>query len=334
MDLSVVVTTYNGEKYIREQIDSILNQTRVPDEVIVLDDGSTDETLDILTDYENNHPSIFDIKINDRNLGVTKNFEKGIRVSNGDGIFLCDQDDVWHPKKVERQISALLNNNGLLSFHDSLVVDKSLSPLNTHWNLVSYSDANRSAQSNFSQLIIRNFVKGSTILMDSSLREYILPIPNEWAYDWYVALIATLVSKLIPVNETLHKYRRHKNQESGQHPDSIFTALQRGIQSNTTAKQYQQNAASWKKLEEKLSQLSPSKLQIDKSFAQDIIFQRYQYERNRATIYDGRANLLRKLRTIVDNVSNGYYSTYGDVHPIFYVFKDGFSAFQTEFGAD
>jgi len=183
MNLSVVVTTYNGEKYIQEQIDSILNQTRVPDEVIVLDDGSTDETLDILIDYENNHPSIFDIKINDRNLGVTKNFEKGIRVSNGDAIFLCDQDDVWHPKKVERQISALLNNNGLLSFHDSLVVDESLSPLNTHWNLVSYSDANRSAQSDFSQLIIRNFVKGSTILTDSSLREYIFPIPHEWAYD-------------------------------------------------------------------------------------------------------------------------------------------------------
>jgi len=331
MNLSVVVTTYNGEKYIQEQIDSILNQTRVPDEVIVLDDGSTDETLDILIDYENNHPSIFDIKINDRNLGVTKNFEKGIRVSNGDAIFLCDQDDVWDPKKVERQTSALLNNNGLLSFHNSLVTDESLSPVNTHWNLVSYSDANQTAQSDFSQLTIRNFVKGSTILMDSSLREYILPIPHEWAYDWYIALISTLVSKLIPVSEPLHKYRWHKDQESGQHPESIFTKLQRGIQSNTAAKQYRQNAASWKKLERKLNQLPSSNLQIDKSFAQDLILQRYQYERNRATIHNGSAKLLQKFRTIINNVSSGYYSTYGSVHPIFYVLKDGFSSLRTKF---
>jgi hypothetical protein len=166
--------------------------------------------------------------------------------------------------------------------------------------------------------------------MDSSLREYILPIPHEWAYDWYIALISTLVSKLIPVNETLHKYRRHKNQESGQHPESIFTKLQRGIQSNIAAKQYQQNAASWKKLDEKLNRLPSSNLQIDKSFARDLIFQRYQYERNRATIHNRNAKLLRKFRTILNNVSSGYYSTYGSVHPIFYVFKDGFSAFQTK----
>lgn len=332
MDLSVVVTTYNGEKYIQEQIDSILNQTRVPDEVIVLDDGSTDETIDILTDYERNYPSVFDINVNDKNLGVTKNFEKGIRASSGDGIFLCDQDDVWHHKKVEKQTSALLNNNGLLSFHDSLVVNESLSPVNTHWNLVSYSNTNRSAQSDFSQLTIRNFVKGSTILMDSSLRECILPIPQKWAYDWYIAIISTLVSKLIPIDETLHKYRRHKDQESGQHPDSIFTKLQRGIRSNTAVKQYQQNAALWKKLEEELKQISPSNLQIDKSFAQNLIFQRYQYERNRATIYDGNTKLSQKFRTIIDNVSSEYYSMYGSVPPIFYVIKDGFSAFQTRFG--
>ena len=330
----MVVTTYNGEKYIREQINSILNQTRVPDEVIILDDGSTDKTIDILTEYENNHPSVFDIKVNDKNLGVTKNFEQGIRVSNGDAIFLCDQDDVWHPEKVERQVAALLNNNGLLSFHDSLVVDESLSPLNTHWNLISYSDTNQSPQSDFSQLTVRNFVKGSTILMDSSLREYILPIPQGWAYDWYIALISTLISELIPVNETLHKYRRHENQESGQHPNSIYATLQRGILSNTNAEQYRKNAASWEELEKKLNKLPSSCLRIDRSSAKKLIFQRHQYESNRATIYERNTGILSKLRAITDNVSKGYYSMYGSVHPIFYIFKDGFSAFQTEFGTD
>lgn len=327
----MVVTTYNGEKYIREQIDSILNQTRVPDEVIILDDGSTDGTLDILTEYENNHPSVFEIKINDKNLGVTKNFEQGIRASSGDAIFLCDQDDVWHPEKIERQVSALLNNNGLLSFHDSLVVDESLSPLNTHWNLISYSGTNRSAQSDFSQLTVQNFVKGSTILMDSSLCEYILPIPHEWAYDWYIALISTLVSELIPVNETLHKYRRHENQESGQHPDSIYTTLRRGVLSSTNAEQYRKNAASWKKLEKKLNEISPSTLQINKSSAQKLIFQRYKYEQNRAKICDCNTNILSKLMAVVNNLSSGYYSTYGSVHPIFYVFKDGFLSLQSIF---
>ena len=331
MELSVVVTAYNGEKYIQEQLDSILNQTQVPDEVIVLDDGSTDETIDILSEYKKNHPSVFDIEINDENLGVTKNFEQGIRVSNGDAIFLCDQDDVWHPKKIERQASALLNNKGLLSFHDSLVVDESLSPVDTHWNMISYSDTNQTARSNFSQLTTRNFVNGCTMLIDSSLREYILPIPHEWMYDWYIALISALISKLIPVDETLHKYRHHKDQVSGQHPKSIITKLQRGFQLNATAKQHQQNAVTWKKLEEKLNQLPSSNLQVEKSFAQDLIFQRYQYEQNRATIHDRSAKLSRKFKSMLNNVSNGYYSTYGSVHPVFYAFKDMFLLFQTRF---
>ena len=320
--LSVVVTTYNGEDYIQEQLDSILAQTRVPDEVIILDDGSTDDSIEILREYEEKHPTLFDLKINDRNLGVTKNFEKGIRVASGDAIFLCDQDDVWHEKKVERQTSALLKNNGMLSFHDSLIVDKSLSPLDRHWNMVSYTIANRSRHSDFTQLTIRNFVKGSSILMDSSLRDFILPIPQEWAHDWYIALIATIISDLIPINEPLHQYRRHKNQESGQHTDSTFTALKRGIQSNPVAKQYQQNAVSWKKLEEKLNTLSASEIKINRSFAERLITQRYNYESNRAVIYDGSVKLSLKLRAIFDNFSSGYYQKYGDVHPLFYVFKD------------
>lgn len=123
--VSVVLCTYNGERFLQEQLDSIANQTRLPDEVVVGDDGSTDGTLAILEAWKDSVP--FPVKIcqNPQNLGHTKNFEVASRASSGDVLFFCDQDDVWHADKIElvMEIFDRQNETGIV-FHNTAVVDE------------------------------------------------------------------------------------------------------------------------------------------------------------------------------------------------------------------
>src|SRR5262249_10160572 len=100
--ISIALCTYNGAKYLSSQLESYLAQTCLPDEVVVCDDCSQDETVTILNDFAIRAPFPVRILVNDQNLGSTKNFEKSISLCSGEIIFLSDQDDVWMPNKIER----------------------------------------------------------------------------------------------------------------------------------------------------------------------------------------------------------------------------------------
>ena len=100
--LSVALATYNGERYLGEQLESILRQTRLPDELVIFDDASTDSTPAIVQEFAKAAPFPVRFQINAERLGSTRNFEAAIRACSGDIIFLCDQDDVWYPDKIAR----------------------------------------------------------------------------------------------------------------------------------------------------------------------------------------------------------------------------------------
>ena len=100
MKISLVMATYNGAKYLNEQLDSIKNQTLKLDEVIIVDDVSTDDTSYLVEKYISNHQLNWMFIKNEKNLGYKGNFKKGLAHASGDVIFLCDQDDIWHPDKV------------------------------------------------------------------------------------------------------------------------------------------------------------------------------------------------------------------------------------------
>lgn len=141
MTTSVALCTFNGEKYISEQIESILNQTSPIDEIVVCDDGSTDKTIDILNDYQTKYPSVFKIFKNEENLGFIKNFEKAILLCTQDIILLSDQDDVWETNKVEVLKNEFLQNPEKdlivhnLSFNSSEIPKKY-----TFWDYKSFND--------------------------------------------------------------------------------------------------------------------------------------------------------------------------------------------------
>jgi glycosyltransferase involved in cell wall biosynthesis len=101
MKISVALIVYNGSKYIRQQLDSILAQTYKVDEIIICDDASYDNTKEILEEYKNNHPNLFFIHYNNQNIRATKNIEKAIQACTGELILLSDQDDYWEPNKVD-----------------------------------------------------------------------------------------------------------------------------------------------------------------------------------------------------------------------------------------
>ena len=110
MKISLVMATYNGAKYLNEQLDSIKNQTLKLDEVIIVDDVSTDDTSYLVEKYISNHQLNWMFIKNEKNLGYKGNFKKGLAHASGDVIFLCDQDDIWHLDKVERMVEALKNH--------------------------------------------------------------------------------------------------------------------------------------------------------------------------------------------------------------------------------
>lgn len=166
--LSVAMCTYNGAQYLQEQLDSIAGQSRLPDELVVCDDGSTDVTLEILEDFQKG--ASFPVKIyrNETNLGPIKNFEKAIMLCSGDIIALSDQDDVWMPQKLEKFKKALKDHpNAGYVFSNALLVDEMLRPLgSTIWEIVSFTARQRRRFGQGHQLEVLlnyNVVTGATM---------------------------------------------------------------------------------------------------------------------------------------------------------------------------
>lgn len=201
--ISVCIATYNGEKYIKEQLDSILLQIGEKDEIIVSDDGSTDKTIEIISAYKDSRIKIF--KNSFKNLVL--NFEFALKQAKGDFIFLSDQDDVWLPNKIERSIKYLTEFEVLVS--DCKVVDKDLKVLNN-----SFFELNNSQNGLFSNLM-RNSYLGCCLAFKKELLEKALPFPKDIPmHDIWLGVVAELFFKVKFLNEVLVLYRRHGNNES------------------------------------------------------------------------------------------------------------------------
>lgn len=231
--LSVVMCTYNGEPYLQEQLDSIARQTRLPDELIVCDDGSTDATLQILSDFQEKVSFPTKIYGNEKRLGSTRNFEKAITLCNVDIIAFSDQDDVWMPHKLERLEKMLQHHpEAGYVFSDALVVNEMLRPLGyTMWKRVSFTPRQRRRFEKGHQLEVllkRNVVTGATMAFRQELRDWILPIPEQWVHDAWIALIAGVIGKKgVFVEEPLIYYRQHPKQAIGGKKFSFAEQLRR-----------------------------------------------------------------------------------------------------------
>jgi len=199
--VSIVLCSYNGEKYLREQLDSLLNQTYSPLEIIIRDDCSTDETYNILLEYQQKKQHI-QVHQNIKNIGFNGNFETAVLQSKGDFIAICDQDDIWLPEKIEKLVNSIGEN--WLIFSNSELIDEEGTSLNKRLirplNIVNLD---------YRAIVLENFVSGHTTLFRKEFLMYILPFPTTGYYDWWMGFVALYHKKLIYLDLVLTKYRIH-----------------------------------------------------------------------------------------------------------------------------
>lgn len=202
MNISVAMAVYNGEKYLREQLDSILKQLDSADEVVISYNESDDHTLDIIKEYHARYENVFITEC--REKGVIPNFENALKHCKKDYIFLSDQDDVWMDDKVEKVMKRFREKNVLLVMHNCSYTDEDLN--DTGMDLFTDRKANRKFVNN----LVKNTYQGSCMAFHSVLIPLILPIPRDVAmHDQWIGLIAEQAGHLSFLDENLIKYRRH-----------------------------------------------------------------------------------------------------------------------------
>lgn len=222
--ISIAMTTYNGEKYLKEQLDSILSQSYDDFELIICDDCSKDDTRKILSEYKNKDNRI-KIEFNEKNLGFIKNFDKAIRLCSGDFIAMSDQDDVW----TENHLEILLNNigNHYLICSNAELVDSDGKSLNDFVRPDGFTVCQNGDEQIIQQLV-RNVVQGCTALFRKELIKYFFPIPETAiAHDTWLGDIACLapaengLEGLTYIHESVLKYRQHGSNTIGVEAASV-----------------------------------------------------------------------------------------------------------------
>lgn len=216
MRLSVALCTYNGARYLREQLQSIAGQSMPPDEIVVCDDGSTDETLQILNDFAAAATIPVRVHADGDRVGVVRNFERAIGRCSGDVIALADQDDVWLPEKLKVTVEALERAEKdcpggipILVHTDLWVVDSAKNVIAE--SFYEHQGMIRNKPSNpLPWLLVENYVTGCTLVMNRMLQEESMPIPCEAVmHDWWLALVAAARGRVVTLPAGTILYRQH-----------------------------------------------------------------------------------------------------------------------------
>lgn len=220
MQISVALCTYNGEAYLPDQLESIRSQNRLPDEVILSDDGSQDRTLELLLEFARTAPFPVIVHQQAENLGSTRNFADAIQRCSGDIIVLADQDDIWYPDKLAAIAAVFENETDVgLVFSDADVVDRNLKALGyTLWQSVRFSNGQQTQMKYGTPLTVllkHPVITGATMAFRAQFREFFQPIPASWIHDEWISLHLSLITRFQIIPRALMRYRRHGNNQVG-----------------------------------------------------------------------------------------------------------------------
>lgn len=206
MKLSIALATYNGEKYLQEQLDSLLAQTVQPDEVVISDDRSTDRTIEIAKEFQKRAPFDVIVHQNEQQKGFIKNFDKALSLTSGDLVFLCDQDDVWFEHKLETiRDTAIKHPEYSVYMNDALLTDGQL----------NRTDLTVQQQIQGLGRPLTQFITGCCAAIRRSHLDKVMPLPDDYpSHDgWIINLADALREKWI-ISDVLQLYRRHGNNTS------------------------------------------------------------------------------------------------------------------------
>lgn len=227
-DVSVVMCTHNGAEFVAQQVSSILEQTVLPGELVVSDDASTDGTLDLVREVyaaaASANSDVARVKlrvhVNEPALGVTKNFETAIAASQGNFIFLADQDDVWFPNKVEVLISVGFSAaDPSFVFGDAALITEEGEDIgHSLFDALAISERELRGiigRDPYRVLVRRNIVTGATVAFSRSIFDRATPFPPGWVHDEWLATVAALTRSRLEVTAALTGYRQHSSNQIG-----------------------------------------------------------------------------------------------------------------------
>lgn len=221
MSISVAMTTYKGARYIEAQLESILAQTLPPDEIVICDDNSPDDTAAIIRRIAASSSVPIHLHVNPENLGVIQNFARAISLCTSDYIALSDQDDVWLPEKIAICHAAMQDAEATLPPHtpvllhtDLQLVDADLTP--THPSFLAYTGLKPHIEFPLKRLMIQNYITGCTAYFNRALIQVALPIPPEAViHDHWLALMAAATGTIKTLPQVTILYRQHGNNQIG-----------------------------------------------------------------------------------------------------------------------
>lgn len=309
--ISVALCTYNGEKYLREQLESIFQQTLPVHEIILCDDGSKDRTLDIAKEFIGRKSIDFQIFSNEKNLGSTKNFEACALKCTGDIIFFADQDDRWLPNKVNRTLEMFdMHPEWQAVFSNAEIIDSNGKQKGkTSFESIEFTEK---AQENWRagkafDILLRGYVvTGATLAVRSKVIDKLFPTPDlfpELIHDGWAAMYLAAFNQIGFTNECLIEYREHESQQVGFRPNlnnvSIWNRLTRGTEA---------------KLEKVLPKLQKAKalneyFSKNELFPENVrnkIFNRYKHFEFR---YNLPKNRILRIVPIFEKLVSGSYKT-------------------------
>ncbi|WP_432472048.1 glycosyltransferase family 2 protein [Amphritea sp. HPY] len=206
MRISIAMATYNGAKFLEEQLNSFLDQTRLPDELIITDDCSSDETEEIIVSFTQTAPFKVIFSRNNKNLGYCANFNAALMKTTGDLVFLSDQDDVWFPEKIEHMIAVVEKHpEALVVMNDAALTDEGLNEVGV----------TKLGQIKSMGLSVDSFIMGCCCAARRELLDLCLPISEDYnSHDRWIVKFADGLNAKIVDRRVLQYYRRHENNES------------------------------------------------------------------------------------------------------------------------
>jgi len=222
MEVSILLSTYNGEGFLSDFFNSLQKQTYKNWHLFIRDDGSKDRTIDIIKSFEKSNPGkVTVIQDNLGNLGPSKSFLTLLRsVSKGKYFMFADQDDVWLPEKIEITLNKMLESEKkygqsipILIHTDAQVVDETLKPVAlSFWKYQNQNPAHKS----LNYLLVQNNVTGCTVMINKALKEFVTVIPEKaLMHDWWLALVASAFGIIEYVDRSTLLYRQHRGQNTG-----------------------------------------------------------------------------------------------------------------------
>jgi hypothetical protein len=195
------MATYRGAEFIAEQLESIAEQSRLPDELVVSDDCSADSTVEIIEQFASRAPFPVHIHRNEKNLGFSRNFARALQETKGELIFVADQDDIWLAQKIERVVTDMERSTGYLALiHDEQILDQRTGTLFER----TYFDNQRALDFND-----RELVSGNCTALRRELLDILTPFPERINYDYWIGWMADALGCRTVLREPLQLYRRH-----------------------------------------------------------------------------------------------------------------------------